>query len=331
MRELNLHIQIKGKIPLSTLTQLLHTDVHGKKSGGQEEVPIEVENFKGNRLPNANDISKYLKTGFNWGLYGSPLVARIEEGPEKGKLVVYDGGHRKAMYEIRFPDLKTFPATVIDVKDMQEVARLFHRINGTASKKVNNETRFINQFLGDEFDDIGDEIDLLENTDVVVMQSETSYAPDTIPHPKWKITSSAISQLCKIGKSEAEEALNIYKKSFGSNNTVHNITGQIVKAFAHIIKVEKTHFENNSTDHFSNWIKRLADVDSTISSWLYKIEFPHDRMERRHQGTACGIWKKYCHQCIKHGVPVKQRPNWLSSNVLKVYDDYNKSRGNNDE
>lgn len=314
-----MYIQLKGNIPQTTLKQIQNSNVYGNKPGGQEDVPIETPNFNGNRKPRANDISKYLTSqgGFHWGLYGSPLVARVKS--EQGKLYVYDGGHRKAMYEVRFPDATTFPATVIDVDNIAEVSRLFHRINGSASKNVNNETRFINQVLGEE-DIVKKGIRLLEKTDIVVMESEDNYVPLSNLNPKWKIKARALEELCKMGENYSIMGLDLYKKSFFSKNAIDEVTGQIAKAITHIFKVEEDYFLENGYDTFCEWFTSAVKFNPAKNDWLFK-EHPHDRMELRHTGTAFGIWQKYCNYA-RLNLSGKKIPTINDSNVSKTYHEY---------
>jgi len=319
-----MYIQLKGNIPQTTLKQLQNSTVYGNKPGGQEDVPIETENFNGNRRPRANDISKYLKDqgGFHWGLYGSPLVARVKS--EQGKLYVYDGGHRKAMYEVRFPEATTFPATVIDVENMEEVSRLFHRINGSASKNVNNETRFINQVLGKE-DVIKKQLRLLEKTGVVVMESEDNYVPHTNLNPNWKIKARALEDLCRMGENYAIMGLDLYKKSFFSRNNIDEVTGQIAKALAHIFKVEQDYFSTVGYDLFCEWFTSAVKFNPAKNDWLFKTEYPHDRMELRYTGTAFGIWQKFC-SYARNNYSGAKVPLINDSNVANTYYEYSEKQ-----
>lgn len=288
-------IEIKGNIPQNTLEKIQQLDIHGVKPDNQIEVPIETENFDGNRTPRANDISKYLidQGGFYWGLYGSPLVARVKS--EGGKRYVYDGGHRKAMYEVFFPDATTFPATVVEVEDMAEVSRLFHRINGSASKNVNNETRFINQVIGEEAE-IDKSLKLLKKTDMVVMQSEKSYVPVNNLNPRWKIKAKAVEELTKMDENHVIIAVELYKKSHKTHNAIENVTGQIVKALAHIFKMEKQYFQTNGYDDFCTWYETAANAHPGKDIWLFR-EHSHDRLELKYTGTAVGTWMAYCGWC----------------------------------
>jgi hypothetical protein len=105
-------IELKGSIPAKTLKAYQAKTPHGTPGEGTKEIPINTPNFKGNRTPKGSVLAKYLQNnnGFHWGLFGSPLVARLPDGT----LEIYDGGHRVSMLQQLYPDLKTFPGTIVE-------------------------------------------------------------------------------------------------------------------------------------------------------------------------------------------------------------------------
>ena len=285
-------INLKGKIPTNVINTYRAVGPLGTPGEGTSEIPINTPNFNGNRTPKAHDLTKRLQKngGFHWGLFGSPLVARLPDGT----LEIYDGGHRVAMLEQLFPERETFPGTIIDVKDKAEISRLFHRVNGSAASFVNAEQRFINEVKGEE-EGISQYTDVLSESGVAVMDSETNFVPTNLPSLKWKTKIAPVKEMTDRNKDDAVWALSLFVSAWdkysGPDSTV---TGQIVKALHFIKEVYANHFSDEKMlTHFENWFVNTVSFDPRIGSWLFQ-EFKHDRMEKRHYGTAYGIMQKYC-------------------------------------
>jgi hypothetical protein len=288
-------IKIKGAIPAKTLKVYQSKSPIGNPGEGTANIPIDTENFYGNRTPKGSVLAKYLQgnDGFHWGLFGSPLVARLPDDTLK----IYDGGHRVSMLQQLYPEMKTFPGTIIDVKDEAEISRLFYRVNGGAASFVNQETRFINQVLGEE-PGVDKYTDVLEKTNVTVFESDENYVPMSISHPQWKINVKPLEDIVDLNKDLAIWALHLYTKAFGQfvsdNATGTAITGQIVKALHQLGITYKEHFSTKQgLERFEEWIIKSVGLDPSKSSWLFSTEYKHERMELRHLGTALGIMSKY--------------------------------------
>jgi hypothetical protein len=290
-------IKIKGTIPAKVLAIFQAKQPAGKPGEGCTQIPMSTKNFDGNRLPSATKLQKYLQKmgGFHWGLFGSPLVARLPDGA----LEIYDGGHRVAMLQMLYPDLKTFPGTIIDVESKAEVSRLFHRVNGSAASFVSAETRFINEVLGEE-DGIDQYINVLRATGVTVYESEDNYVPNSLTDvaPKWKINVKPLQDMVDSNSDDTIWALNLYTRAWGQHTGDSDIgiaiTGQILKAL-HLIKdVYRDDFDQNDMlekfeDHFTDLVSILPSKGDHLFH-----ENKHDRMELRHYGTAFGIMQRFC-------------------------------------
>lgn len=288
-------IKLKGKIPTKVINTYRAIGPLGTPGEGTAEIPINTPNFNGNRTPKANDLTKRLQKngGFHWGLFGSPLVARLPDGTLK----IYDGGHRVAMLEQLFPERKTFPGTIIDVEDEAEISRLFHRVNGSAASFVNAEQRFINEVKGEE-PGISQYTDVLSAASVVIMDSETNFVPTNATSLKWKAKIRPIEEMTNRNKDDAIWALSLFTSAWGKysrpGSTGNEVTGQIAKALHFIKEVYADHFEDEAMlTHFEDWFVSAVSFDPSIGSWLFR-ENTHDRMEKRHYGTAYGIMQKYC-------------------------------------
>jgi len=288
-------INLKGKIPTKVINTYRAVGALGTPGEGTSEIPINTPNFDGNRTPKANDLTKRLQKngGFHWGLFGSPLVARLPDG----SLKIYDGGHRVAMLQQLFPERETFPGTIIDVESEAEISRLFHRVNGSAASFVNAEQRFINEVKGEE-EGISQYTDVLSESGVAVMDSETNFVPTNLPSLKWKTKIAPVKEMTDRSKDDAVWALKLFVSAWDKysrpGSTGNEVTGQIVKALHFIKEVYASHFQDEAMlTHFETWFVNTVSFDPSIGSWLFR-ENKHDRMEKRHYGTAYGIMQKYC-------------------------------------
>jgi len=288
-------INLKGKIPTKVINTYRAVGALGTPGDGSKPIPINTPNFDGNRTPKANDLTKRLQKngGFHWGLFGSPLVARLPDGTLK----IYDGGHRVAMLQQLFPERETFPGTIIDVKNDAEISRLFHRVNGSAASFVNAEQRFINEVKGEE-EGISQYTDVLSESGVVIMDSETNFVPTTATSLKWKAKIRPIEEMTDRNKEDAVWALSLFVSAWDKysrpGSTGNEVTGQIAKALHFIKEVYANRFEDEAMlKHFEDWFVNAVSFDPLIGSWIFR-ENKHDRMEKRHYGTAYGIMQKYC-------------------------------------
>ena len=179
-----------------------------------------------------------------------------------------------------------------NVKDEAEISRLFYRVNGGAASFVNAETRFINQVLGQE-NNIDKYVDVLTATNVAVWEAEDNYVPDHINNPQWRINVGPLEDMVDDDRTLTIWALNLYTTAWGqfSNTGCVAVTGQIVKAI-HLIG--KT-YENDikwKVEDFEKWFINSIALSPDKTSWMFN-ENKHDRMEKRHYGTALGIVTKY--------------------------------------
>ena len=303
-------IKVKGKIP-ARLTADYLGKVYGTQPTQLDQVPLsKTTNYTNNRTPLATDLTKRFdaRQGFDWYLYGAPLVAKRPDG----SFQIYDGGHRIAMFEIAFPDATHFPALVSEVKEDKVVPQLFHKINGTASKQVSPNVRFISQILGEEHG-LQHYKDVILATKVVVSEdaNKTNYVLSDIIDPDWRIDSNALIFLTNKDKQTAIDCLKLYTQSFSKNagkDKLAPVTSQIVKALQCILLTYQSHFifKHQTRLHFFKWFKDATQLNTQVKSWLFNEKYQHDRMEQRHLGTALGIIQMYASYCRSNNVPAPE-------------------------
>lgn len=111
-----------------------------------QHVPVNIVSYK-NRRTDARVIKGYLKASngkFDRRIWQEPLVAELPDGTR----YLFDGDHRRALYTMAYPDQSTMPVQVVQVKDKQEISRLFVAINKTARKPLNSNEVFVHEYLG---------------------------------------------------------------------------------------------------------------------------------------------------------------------------------------
>jgi len=283
-------IKTKGSIPERILNK--YQGIQQGVKGVAQVVPISTPNLSTNRRPSATKLSKYIDRngGFNWSLFGMPVVARYPDGDEE----IIDGGNRVAILEQILPEVKEFTACVLELPNKQTGKELFHNFNGTSSSAVSNECRFVNQVEAKENIPVNTKIvNVLKKTGVTVYEHEDCYIPISNKNPEWKINYKAIEWMAKKDVVTAIKALNLYTESWKSRGTLPNsVTNQLAKAFQQLFITYKHYFNNNANlKQFETFIKAKA-FTTQPNKFLYK-EHSHDRMEQRHLGTAYGIMQEF--------------------------------------
>lgn len=285
-------IKLQNAIPKKVLEKYRGAPyVDGSQPGKNGTyVPITTPNFPDNRDPKGTDLADYIKKsdGFHWGLYGSPLVAELPSGER----VIYDGGHRVAMLQSFYPEITEFPCTVIQVSSMEEVNRLFYKINGFSSKNVTSELRFINQIKGQENMPHHDKmITVLEKTGLVVAENEDNFVPVKNKNFRFKMNVGPLQKMVYDARNvdNAIWALNLYKKAW-DYDTTKVVTGQIAEG---LWQLKCTYSDYKHWDLFENWLVGAVSFNSSKRDWLFTERYPHDRMEKRFLGTALGIMEMF--------------------------------------
>ena len=122
--------------------------IKGQPVQGATMVSVDTLPVKAQRPVRPTNVDNYIKEvgEFDWNLFGVVLNVQYPNGQQRN----VDGGHRLDMVKIYLPDVTEVPAIILPIEDEEEASTLFHRLNGTCSKSVNNEEKFVAQVLGKE-------------------------------------------------------------------------------------------------------------------------------------------------------------------------------------
>lgn len=255
----------------------------------------DLKQFPGNRVPTKAKLEKYIKDNDGINLH---LLGVIQVGRLNGELYIYDGGHRYAMLTHFAPGMTQVPCYIIDVQNMEELHKLFYKMNGFSSSSVNAEQRFINQIKGRE-SGFEKEIRILEKTSVVVYESPTNYVMESkkrsaLP-PQFQIKAGPLTDMAKAGDTKsAVWAINTYNAVFGQTRKDVNappsmMNGQIVKALQLIYQTYKEWDKDYDFGPFVKWFTGTVSFTPRPTKFQYTEQYPHERMEKRHTGTAVGL------------------------------------------
>jgi hypothetical protein len=183
--------------------------IEGVQTEHLHNVSVDTPHVTAQRKVYTNKADSYIKEvgSFDWSLFGIPLVVKYPNG----RLEVADGGHRLWLLRQIMPEVKQVRVSIVDVKDEAEASRLFHRINGTCTKSVNNQEKFIAKFLGQESYALNIAKSLIQAKAFV--ESNGNIAG--LDRPKGNsITIAKFEQLHKRNKTELIETCNMIHSVF---------------------------------------------------------------------------------------------------------------------
>lgn len=307
------------------LPQTFLDKMRGKVKGNPVQgVPFEVVGditFAYNsRRPKPAKIKSLLtkEGGLNWNLYDSVKLATVPKD-ELGTKDSWDGLHRLMMACICLgPDAKV-PVSVTPFDSRDDVHSAFWKYNGQRSTKVSPEQGIIAKVKAGDLDTKEQEIvQVLTNTTDVVFYVDQEVFEPMSNSPDWRINYAPVKDMVndtRVNKvpnySVIEAGINLYKETFEELNlntpTPKPIESQVVKAFTLILNENQKWFsqsskggkngryqgvEKENLEWFKMWLLSKSDSTVDMSEWYYK-EYPHDRMEKRHYGTAYGIWNSF--------------------------------------
>ena len=209
------------------------------------EVDINVPNIKGNRIPEG--WMKYLiqGKGFDWSMWRKPYVIEVPvaEGRrwvdslpkhrqaefEKGFVsiegygmvfrVMFDGGHRRAIYKYVFPNATTFLCDIYKVKTVEEAHLQFVKIQFELQKRLHKDILFIQSVYG------GDEKTVLplRNLETVGLTVVGDDSEDVVPQKfvkdisKPSISRNGFEKICKFEIDSIKLAVDLVKDALGFN------------------------------------------------------------------------------------------------------------------
>ena len=330
-----------GTIPMSFLDKY-----KGKTKGNQpndiNKVCVGDITFRWNgRKPKASTIKSYIKKedGINWYLFDTLKLAQVDGVTEDA----WDTLHRAIMACVVLGPDAMVPATITRFDDGKEVHSTFWKTNGSRSKKVTQEQTFISKVKADDCETVDQEIlTLLDKLgDVVIYEDEELFEP-AANTAEWSIKYAAAKDLVEkfrknglpdYGLIVAQFRLyqDIFLRSYRTDINPKIINGQLVKALVLIASKQQEWLVDTSTaghdseeyskekcynkDWFERWLRKAVLSRRSIEQqWLYK-EWGHDRMEKRHFGTAYGIWKDFVSWYDFEVKNSKKRPHteWMES------------------
>lgn len=279
--------------------------------------------FNGRR-PKASKIKDYIRQedGINWWLFETLKLAKVDGGYD-----VWDALHRAIMTCVVLGPDAEVPATFTHFDSGKDVHSTFWKVNGPRSKKVTPEQQFIAKIRADDAGDLEHDIMIMleKSGNTVVYEDDEIYEPTrntTDWHIKYAPCKDMVTNRRLICQQNSDidwpdysvivDAIHLYQKvfykSYRLNEKPKLINSQVIKALSLVLDKNYQWFRETSTggwdgsypkqtktnrEWFETFLLERVKTEPSISEgWLFK-EWPHDRMEKRHFGTAYGLWKKF--------------------------------------
>lgn len=278
--------------------------VTGRKPLNVKEVCVGDLTFEHNgRTPKAIDVMNYISKegGLNWYMLGVLKLARLN-----GRLNdVADGLHRAIQTCIVLGPDAMVPVTETEFDTSEQIHGCFWKSHSRA-KTVNNEANHVAQIRSGEPEKENFNIDkmLKKIGNTVVYEDDDRFEP-TQNKPEWSVMVGPLKQILKDVKNDTDTvttAIKLYQKAFAHTYSEqakpYGIVGQINQAFAYLLIVNKEWFEGeykniSNLAHFEEFLIGSAKMRPNKKDWFYR-HYMADRMEKKYQGTAMGIWTEFC-------------------------------------
>ncbi len=263
--------------------------VEGTPIQSAENVSVDTPNVQAQRKIYTTKADSYIREVgvFDWNLFGAISCVRYPDG----KLEVVDGGHRLYLVKKYLPDVTEVPAIILNGNSkewtVEQSAQLFHRLNGTCSKAVNNEEKFVAQVLGKEVGALELEKGLKE------CKARVTSADNTVGLKKGKTI--------KIAKWQSfwKKDQNRTKKACELINEVYNLDGHynvmFLEGLINLIKfIDKDLMDWDKYE--TDFVSFLEDKSKTVEQ--NKMSYPQLRKDN-HYGisVAYGLycdWYDWC-------------------------------------
>jgi hypothetical protein len=255
------------------------------------QVSVDTPPVQAQRMVYTNRADNYVKEVgyFDWRLFN---VITCVQYPA-GTIEVVDGGHRLYLAK-KYTNKTTVPAVILKVNDEKDAATLFHRFNGTCSKSVNNEEKFVAQVLGEEAQALILEEGLIQCNASVKSAHNVVGAPNgkTITVSKWKALWKRDPQLTVAGCELLDSVF----------TTDSHFSPMLLEGVVTLM----SKYEQYSVDwdkHADNFQAFMASKASQTPQ--NKISYPGLRKDN-HYGIsiAWGLYQDYFDWCKIHAKPI---------------------------
>lgn len=254
------------------------------------------------RTPEANDVMDYIRKegGLSWYLLGALQLARL-----LGNIMdIADGLHRAIAVCIVEGTEAMVPVNTTEFDHISEAHGVFWKKHSRA-KSVNNQANHVAQVRSGDMEKDNNTLHIIckQLGDTVVYSNCNRYEP-VANKLEWSIMVGPFKQIFKDVKKDTStviKAIEIYQKTFAEelsgNGRPVQITGQIYQAMAYLLKVNQPWLTESckgktNLEHFEDYLVNLGRVQTRKETWYYR-HCMADRMEKKYQGTAYGIWQEF--------------------------------------
>ena len=227
-----------------------NTAIHGKE-GRYGSVGVDIKALV-NRSTDGARVSKYLKSGWDWGKFTPVTVAVFPDGRQH----LLDGDHRKHMYAEVFPQMNTIPAYFIEVENEEEYHKLFYHVNWASRKNATKEEVFVHQVFAKESAALKIEANLTDCGVSVIGSPDKGGTVGDVSGPA--VTVGAFNRAVKRGVANTKNSISLMRVAWP--DTV-KLQGELLEGIAILYKLypELSNGSKVATD-FSIWFERAAGM-----------------------------------------------------------------------
>lgn len=217
-------------------------------------------------------ISRYLKNGWNWNMFGPIAVAIFPVGSGiEPKLL--DGDHRRHMFMLTFPDETEMPAMFHQVKDMEEYHELFTARNLYNRKNVTKEQVFVHDVKSNRKDAVATNQDLIKCGLCVYGSSDPEGVVGFLSGPKVKI--GGFRRALKQGADNTKYATSLIKNTWQDDKgTLEEVKVELLEGLAILFNLYPTlrpTSRSKISGDFETWFTtRQALYEQRVVSTDYK-------------------------------------------------------------
>jgi len=278
--------------------------VKGRKPSDVKEVCVGDLTFEHNgRTPKASAVMDHIEKegGLNWYLLDVIKLASLNGRVND----IADGLHRAIKTCVVLGPDTMVPVTETEFDTSAEIYGCFWKSH-SFQKNVSNEANHIAQIRSGQPEQQNFNIEkmLKKIGNTVVYEDDDRFEPSQ-NKLEWSVMVGPLKQIMKDVKNDPASvitAIQLYQKAFAhtylGQTKPYGIVGQINQAFAYLLTVNNEWFEGtykniSNLDHFEEFLIGLAKMKPNKRDWFYK-HYMADRMEKKYQGTAMGIWTEFC-------------------------------------
>jgi len=265
-----------------------------------EQVSVDIDSYL-NRKTTTKALNQYVGglLGFDMRLWDPPHVARLPDG----EMLLFDGDHSRALWNLAFPEDKTMQAVVCLVKDKREISELFIHRNKTGKICLTSEELFVHQYHANH-DEARKTAKCLEKCGLTVSmgtgeKGSSVGCTDSTIETRVKIQAFR-KALAATNLQALERAAKLYTSTWPEQSSCQ---AELLHAMALIYKNTDLHSRSNAKEAFISYFDGAVNYHKNARSFTthYKRE-GGNVTNRAAESIAVGFLKHFQSTCKDHQI-----------------------------